>query len=222
MLIMKNEDSKKENNMKRIGINGWSGFIGSNLIKEFEINYPDIEIVKLNRILSEDDIRDLDKIVLLSGPSETEEFQKLKETSESMMENYIFNLMLIKKYKPSMQIFFGSAQSVEDQLVMEEQSCYAIFKMAIERYIVATLNNWTIIRTPRVYGQERNKGLMKKIKRGDKLNSHKIIAFKDVDTFVQELAENIHGSFEHGYQGYLEFECEHHKTVYQIKELYGF
>lgn len=146
-----------DTNIKRIGINGWSGFIGGNLIKEFEINYPDIEIVKLNRILSEDDIIDLDKIVLLSGPSETEEFQKLKETSESMMENYIFNLMLIKKYKPSMQIFFGSAQSVEDQLVMEEQSCYAIFKMAIERYIVATLNNWTIIRIPRVYGQERNK-----------------------------------------------------------------
>lgn len=210
----------------RIGINGWSGFIGSNLIKKWEVDKKDIEIVLLPRLFRAEDIEEiqsLDKIIFLSGPSDAEECSKVKETAESMMDNYIFNLLVIKEYNPKVHVVYVSSEAVEDNLTMSNQSSYAIFKIAIERYIVATMNNWTIARIPRVYGKERNKGLMKKIKNGMDLTSHKLISFKDIDRFLVEFSSDVLylNELEKRNRNFLSYECEHRKNIDGIKKLYG-
>ena len=210
----------------KIGINGHSGFIGSNLIKKWETDNKDIEIVLLPRLFSVEDVdklSGLDKIIFLSSPSDYEDFGNIEETANSMMNNYIFNLLVIKEHNPNIHIIYASSEAVEDKLIMTEQSSYAIFKIAIERYIAATMNNWSIVRIPRVYGKERNKGLMKKIKRGDELTSNKLISFKDIDKFIEEFSSDILylREVDKRNRNFLSYNCEYKKDIDGIKEMYG-
>ena len=210
----------------KIGINGHSGFIGSNLIKKLEADNKDIEIVLLPRLFSVEDvdkISSLDKIIFLSSPSDYEDFGNIEETANSMMNNYIFNLLVIKEHNPNIHIIYASSEAVEDKLIMTEQSSYAIFKIAIERYIAATMINWSIVRIPRVYGKERNKGLMKKIKRGDELTSNKLISFKDIDKFIEEFSSDILylKEVDKRNRNFFSYNCEYKKDIDGIKEMYG-
>lgn len=207
-----------------IGINGHSGFIGSHLIKKLnDQGFENINDIKLlPRVFTKSDLLCIDKIVFLSSPSDYEDFENRFETANSMLSNYVYNLLLINNANPDIHIIFVSSEAVEDNLKLNEQSNYAIFKMAIERFISSTMKNWTIVRVPRVYGKDREKGLMKKIKKGMELTSHKKILFKDIETFTNEFTQDVLdcGVTRHNHS-FLSYECEHKKNIDEIKKLYG-
>ena len=207
-----------------IGINGHSGFIGGHLVKKLnEQGFNNINDIKLlPRVFTKSDLLCIDKIVFLSSPSDYEDFENRFETANSMLSNYVYNLLLINNVNPDIHIIFASSEAVEDNLKLNEQSNYAIFKMAIERFISSTMKNWTIVRVPRVYGKDREKGLMKKIKKGMELTSHKKILFKDIETFTNEFTQDVLdcGVARHNHS-FLSYECEHKKNIDEIKKLYG-
>ena len=207
-----------------IGINGHSGFIGSHLVKKLnDQGFENINDIKLlPRVFTKSDLLCIDKIVFLSSPSDYEDFENRFETANSMLSNYVYNLLLINNANPDIHIIFASSEAVEDNLKLNEQSNYAIFKMAIERFISSTMKNWTIVRVPRVYGKDREKGLMKKIKKGIELTSHKKILFKDIETFTNEFTQDVLdcGVARHNHS-FLSYECEHKKNIDEIKKLYG-
>lgn len=207
-----------------IGINGHSGFIGSHLIKKLnDQGFNNINDIKLlPRVFNKSDLLCVDKIVFLSSPSDYEDFENRFETANSMLSNYVYNLLLINNVNPEIHIIFASSEAVEDNLKLNEQSNYAIFKMAIERFISSTMKNWTIVRVPRVYGKDRTKGLMKKIKAGVPLTSHKTISFRDIEDFTEEFTQDVLdcGAVRHN-NSFINYDCEHRKTIDGIKKMYG-
>ena len=194
-----------------IGINGHRGFIGKALIKLLkEKNIPYIE---LPRVLTENDLKGITKILFLSSPSDNNDFKNRYNTSISMMDDYIKNVNMLR----NTNIFgiFGSSLAVED--TNKYSNDYTIFKIAIERYIASQLEFWGILRIPRVYGKNREKGLMQTLKY-NYIDDGSTIEFIDIEDFTPNLLfaiENINNHY------IINFETNKKMNLREIKNYYN-
>ena len=172
-----------------LAINGYSGFIGSTFIKL--LNDQEIEFKVFGRkINNEEFLKDVKTILFLSSPSDSNDFKDVNNMAISMIDNYIYNLNMIYKVNPNIHIIFGSSVAViQDSLYTNN---YALYKYTIEQYIINRFNNYTILRIPRVYGQNRLKGLMRSLREKpiETINDD-FIDFIDIKDFILELEEKI-------------------------------
>ena len=181
-------------------INGASGFIGQALLKDLDhrnIKYKTFGRRIVDTYDNETMIQNASKILFLSSPSDSNDFKNKEKTSTSMIDDYVYNLNYIKNTNPDAEIIFGSSVGANPITFkeMEEflENDYAIFKLAMEKYIKANFKNFKIIRIPRVYGKDRRKGLMKLIKETplENLNIGTPITFMDIDDFIPKLIKAI-------------------------------
>lgn len=180
-------------------INGHTGFIGSALLKEFDkqqIQYKTFprrlpESVRKQREILEG----VTKVILLSSPSDSYDFSDRKQTTESMMDNYVWNLNIIRDINPDIEVIFGSSiavYSLSKRSIDSLDNSYAIYKLAIEHYIRSKFKKFRICRIPRVYGKDRPKGLMRKLREQpiETFEDTKI-KFSDIEDFVPEFVDFI-------------------------------
>lgn len=194
-----------------IGINGHRGFIGKALIKLLkEKNIPYIE---LPRVLTENDLKGITKILFLSSPSDNNDFKNRYNTSISMMGDYIKNVNMLRN--TNIFCIFGSSLAVED--TNKYSNDYTIFKIAIERYIASQLEFWGILRIPRVYGKNREKGLMQTLKY-NYIDDGSTIEFIDIEDFTPNLLFAIENINNHNI---INFETNNKMNLREIKNYYN-
>lgn len=194
-----------------IGINGHRGFIGKALIKLLkEKNIPYIE---LPRVLTEKDLKGITKILFLSSPSDNNDFKNRYNTSISMMDDYIKNVNMLRN--TNIFCIFGSSLAVED--TNKYSNDYTIFKIAIERYIASQLEFWGILRIPRVYGKNREKGLMQTLKY-NYIDDGSTIEFIDIEDFTPNLLFAIENINNHNI---INFETNKKMNLREIKNYYN-
>ena len=194
-----------------IGINGHRGFIGKALIKLLkEKNIPYIE---LPRVLTENDLKGITKILFLSSPSDNNDFKNRYNTSISMMDDYIKNVNMLRN--TNIFCIFGSSLAVED--TNKYSNDYTIFKIAIERYIASQLEFWGILRIPRVYGKNREKGLMQTLKY-NYIDDGSTIEFIDIEDFTPNLLFVIENINNHNI---INFETNKKMNLREIKNYYN-
>lgn len=194
-----------------IGINGHRGFIGKALIKLLkEKNIPYIE---LPRVLTENDLKGITKILFLSSPSDNNDFKNRYNTSISMMGDYIKNVNMLRN--TNIFCIFGSSLAVED--TNKYSNDYTIFKIAIERYIASQLEFWGILRIPRVYGKNREKGLMQTLKY-NYIDDGSTIEFIDIEDFTPNLLFAIENINNHNI---INFETNKKMNLREIKNYYN-
>lgn len=185
-----------------LAINGYSGFIGSALIKaldELGIEY------KLfgRRLFCAAELEGVTKILFLSGPSDVDGFKDKVQTATSMVNDYIFNIDYIKNvcrtYNRDLpEIIFGSSIAASEINELEDEHVqYGVYKAMMENYIKAHFENYRIIRIPRVYGKDRKNGLMKFLRERPLESFHnKKINFIDIDDFISILIKVIYSSIQ--------------------------
>lgn len=182
-----------------LAINGHSGFIGQALLKELDARGIRYKLFDRRLPLVEDEahlfLYDVTKIIFLSSPSDSYDFSDRKQTTESMMDNYVWNLNIILDNNPDIEIIFGSSvavHSLNNRNIDSLDNSYAVYKLAIEHYIRSKFKKFRICRIPRVYGKDRQKGLMRKLKEKpiEEFENTKI-KFSDIEDFIPEFVDFI-------------------------------
>ena len=194
-----------------IGINGHRGFIGKALIKL--LKEKNISYIELPRVLTENDLKGITKILFLSSPSDNNDFKNRYNTSISMMDDYIKNVNMLRN--TNIFCIFGSSLAVED--TNKYSNDYTIFKIAIERYIASQLEFWGILRIPRVYGKNREKGLMQTLKY-NYIDDGSTIEFIDIEDFTPNLLFAIENINNHNI---INFETNKKMNLREIKNYYN-
>ncbi len=194
-----------------IGINGHRGFIGKALIKL--LKEKNISYIELPRVLTEKDLKGITKILFLSSPSDNNDFKNRYNTSISMMDDYIKNVNMLRN--TNIFCIFGSSLAVED--TNKYSNDYTIFKIAIERYIASQLEFWGILRIPRVYGKNREKGLMQTLKY-NYIDDGSTIEFIDIEDFTPNLLFAIENINNHNI---INFETNKKMNLREIKNYYN-
>ena len=149
-------------------------------------------------------------ILHFSGPSDCYDFQNKEAMAHSMIDRTVKMCTLCNKENAKM-VFASSLGAVE----MRDE--YSVYKRALEQYIQATCPNHLILRIPRVYGADRQKGLMKRIREGnirgeDWGNTIKFIDIEDFKVWFNSVLG------EHGVQYYMgDYRTV---TIQEIKEFY--
>lgn len=225
--------------LKTINIyaNGISGFIGAALKNYIKNNYGYINVNKNNRIkvifhevprrLSE--FETYDGIFLqIASPSDSEDFKKELEMERSMIDDVLHNIEICKNQKDIVFGFFSSVAVEEIEL-----NRYGRNKLFIEsRLMMEALTDQrdkkldsVIFRVPRVYGQQRPKGLMKKL-REDKVREEdysKVINFMDIHPFIVEFVNYLKDLImekETNINCIKEFPNTKQMTIKEIKDYY--
>lgn len=184
------------------------GFLGSNLKKEingWNVDYGDI-LVDNFYLPSK-----IDNIFHFAGPSDDFDFADETKTIQTIINGTINVLNLAKKNNS--KFIFASTLGVETPT----ENIYCTSKFLIEEYIKNNYDNWVILRIPRVYDKNRNKGLMKKIRLNyisdEDLN--KKIEYITLNGFLSQTLEVVNKR--NIIYNYINLKCE---TITNIKKLY--
>ncbi len=132
--------------MKNVLITGERGFLLRNckfLFKDCNVQYykPNTQYY------------DIDTIVHFASPSDTFEFKDKLKLSKSMIDLTIELIKLAQELDA--KFIFASSMAAEYL-----DNDYGINKKAMEQYIESYLSDYLILRIPRVYGIDKDKGLM--------------------------------------------------------------
>lgn len=176
-----------------LAINGYSGFIGQALLKA--LDKQGIKYKTFGRVLKEEELDGVTKILFLSSPSDSDDFKDRERTTISMMDNYVQNINTILNINPDIEVIFCSSVAVMDvgyRTIDSLESSYAIYKLAIEHYIRSRIKKYRIVRIPRVYGKDRKKGLMKFLREKpiEEFDDNRI-RFIDINDFTPKFVELI-------------------------------
>ena len=156
---------------KNILVTGSTGYLMGNLIPLLnDIDNVKIFTLENERIINNKQklndyllsLPDLDFIIHFGGPSDNDDFQDEYNVACTMVDGTI-NLVNYAEVK-GCQFIYASSMAIEE--INWDSNDYTIYKLAMERYIQATLHpsRYLILRIPRVYSSDRNKGLMKRLK----------------------------------------------------------
>lgn len=150
----------------------------------------------------------LDKVIHFFGPSDIYDFKNHRRMAYSMVDYSlsIFKIALARDAK----FVFASSEGVLTLL-----DDYSVYKKFFEQYIQSQTNNYLIYRIPRVYGRDRNKGLMKRIRHGDIDDWSYKVKYIDIEDFKPWFLNNLNKT------GILEYDGEYRiNTISEIKKLY--
>jgi nucleoside-diphosphate-sugar epimerase len=147
-----------------------------------------------------------DSLIHFGFPSCSEDFKDVDKMRKSLKDSIEY---FDKAMKENKKIIFASSEAV-----FFEDTWYSVNKKALEYYI-KDYEKSLILRIPRVYGKDRNKGLIKTLKnntfKGDK---NKIMEYIDINDWVNETLKII------GYNGIYEYKNKKKNTIKEIEEIY--
>jgi len=171
-----------------IEITGKYGFLMSNLIEG----------------IIESDVNDV--LLHFAFPSDSDDFKDTENMRNIMKYSMkLFDEAMEKGYK----IIFASSEAV-----LHEDTWYSVNKKALEYYI-KDYPNHLILRIPRVYGKDRNKGLIKKLKNGTfKGDKNQVLEYMDIDDWVKETLKILQ------YNNIYEYKNKRKETIKEIQEKY--
>lgn len=135
----------------KVLVTGSTGFLLRNILPNY--NW---ELIKYEPGI---DYNDIDLVLHFGSPSDSFDFQFKSIMAVSMIDTTIGMVKQAQRNKCKM-IFASSMAAV----YLEDD--YGIYKKSMEQYITALIDNYVIMRIPRVYDSDRKKGLMKKIAHG--------------------------------------------------------
>lgn len=166
---------------QNILVTGYRGYLGSRLTKHLYHQYniiPYTTDVREYRPFS-----DIDIILHFASPSDSFEFRDKQKTSSTIVDGTI-NLLRVAKHNNA-KFIFASTMGVYEHTIND---VYCTCKLAMENYITCNYNNYIILRIPRVYSRCRQKGLMRKIKKGTipEGDMDKQVEYITLDDFVSQ------------------------------------
>ena len=190
--------------MKNVLITGERGFLLRNckfLFKDCNVQYykPNTQYY------------DIDTIVHFASPSDTFEFKDKLKLSKSMIDLSIDLIKLAQELDA--KFIFASSMAAEYL-----DNDYGINKKAMEQYIESYLSDYLILRIPRVYGIDKDKGLMKKIRLNEisKFDlKNQTVEYIDIEDFKMWFTNVINKT---GIQKYIKQQRKN--TIQEIKDIY--
>ena len=190
--------------MKNVLITGERGFLLRNckfLFKDCNVQYykPNTQYY------------DIDTIVHFASPSDTFEFKDKLKLSKSMIDLTIELIKLAQELDA--KFIFASSMAAEYL-----DNDYGINKKAMEQYIESYLSDYLILRIPRVYGVDKDKGLMKKIRLNEisKFDlKNQTVEYIDIEDFKIWFTNVINKT---GIQKYIKQQRKN--TIQEIKDIY--
>lgn len=190
--------------MKNVLITGERGFLLRNckfLFKDCNVQYykPNTQYY------------DIDTIVHFASPSDTFEFKDKLKLSKSMIDLTIELIKLAQELDA--KFVFASSMAAEYL-----DNDYGINKKAMEQYIESYLSDYLILRIPRVYGIDKDKGLMKKIRLNEisKFDlKNQTVEYIDIEDFKMWFTNVINKT---GIQKYIKQQRKN--TIQEIKDIY--
>ena len=190
--------------MKNVLITGERGFLLRNckfLFKDCNVQYykPNTQYY------------DIDTIVHFASPSDTFEFKDKLKLSKSMIDLSIDLIKLAQELDA--KFIFASSMAAEYL-----DNDYGINKKAMEQYIESYLSDYLILRIPRVYGVDKDKGLMKKIRLNEisKFDlKNQTVEYIDIEDFKMWFTDVINKT---GIQKYIKQQRKN--TIQEIKDIY--
>jgi len=190
--------------MKNVLITGERGFLLRNC--KFLFRDCNVQYYKPNT-----QYYDIDTIVHFASPSDTFEFKDKLKLSKSMIDLTIELIKLAQELDA--KFIFASSMAAEYL-----DNDYGINKKAMEQYIESYLSDYLILRIPRVYGVDKDKGLMKKIRLNEisKFDlKNQTVEYIDIEDFKMWFTNVINKS---GIQKYIKQQRKN--TIQEIKDIY--
>lgn len=186
----------------KVLMSGEHGFLMRNVLKKY---HWEIETLKENQ-----EYTDKDLVIHFASPVDIYDF---KNKDKMVNANIELTITAVKAANNNnCKLIFASSMAVN-----EIENDYGVLKRAAELYIETYCHNYCIMRIPRVYGRDRDKGLMKRIKNADINDSDwdKEIEYIDIqdfkDWFDTVLDKNMIQYYDKIYKKH---------TIKQIKEIY--
>jgi len=204
--------------MKKIGIDGYNSFLGKNFITKYK---KSLKLFKYNGDIN--NIKDLKKFI---NKKKINIFIRLASLSRSSCEknkancyktNYIANKKLVdylikKKIKliflSTSHVYKTSNKKLNERSPTKPQNKYSSYKLKTENYIKNKLQNFLIIRSFNIYGENQKSGFFIPDIRNKILNSENIIINNSVRDFVKvddvsrfirfSIRKNLNGIFNLG------------------------
>jgi len=179
--------------MKRILITGENGYLGKHLLEYCKRYLSDSlykRILTYSEYLSNPNIFNICRIIHLGGVSCKTDFENVKKTSNSMIDFTLEIVELAKKHKSL--LIFASSMAAEKQL-----DIYGTYKRMLEFYISSNLEKYRILRIPRIYSEDREKGLIQNLKDDivPKEDYKKKIQFLDLKNFIHPFFESCFNNY---------------------------
>lgn len=137
--------------MNKIIVSGGHGYLLTHVLP-----YLNNNIIHVSDVYCYQDFLNVDMVIHFASPSDREDFKK-PYMHKTMIDGTINMVDLAKRN--GAHFVFASTMGVHTL-----ENDYCIFKYAMEKYIQKELNSYSILRIPRVYSKDRNKGLIKQIK----------------------------------------------------------
>lgn len=186
----------------RVLVTGSSGFLLRN-----SLPHHGWDIVKYEK---GKDYYNIDMIIHFGSPTDVYDFED-KEGMATGMIDLTVDLVQIA-IKNNAKFVFASSMAVD---FLDDD--YGVYKKAMEQYIQALVPQHLIMRIPRVYGKDKHKGLMKRIRNDD-------IGPDDWDKEIQYITiEDFRGWFHEilSIYGVKYYEGKYKKnTIQEIKEIF--
>lgn len=169
--------------MGRILITGNRGFLGTHLVKKLTKDNTIITFggdVRQSRIYS-----GLDTVIHFASPSQDIEFADKPKTATTIIDGTL-NLLRIAKQNKAKFVFASTVGVYYAKPGLSK--LYESSKLAMDNYIQSVYNNYVILRIPRVYGRDRPKGLMKKLREGlvPKEDMQNKLNFITLEQFIEQ------------------------------------
>lgn len=185
--------------MKRLGIG--NGYLLNHLSKYIDI---DITNKRLNEVTI-NDIKDYDEIFLFASPISDNDMKDVKIGIKTMTNDTIKVIDMIDSLDK--KIIFASSEAIYDL-----DSVYALCKKIIECYLE---DKHLILRIPRVYSSDRDKGLIKKLKKKTFIGyKTEILEYMDIEDWVKETISFL------SYNGIKEYRNKRKNTIEEIEKIY--
>jgi len=189
-------------------VTGENGFLLKNLLpelKEYNIFKSNKKLNKINK----NDLKNIDILLHFASPSESDEFKNIIKTTETII---LDSLNLFNNLQKNTKIIYASSEGAK-----YPKNIYELSKNFIENYLIQNYNKekYLILRIPRVYGKNRNKGLIKKLKNNSfKGNKNKLIEYMDINDWVKETLNVFN------YNGIYEYKNKSKNIIYEIEKRY--
>jgi nucleoside-diphosphate-sugar epimerase len=153
----------------------------------------------------------IDTIIHFASPSDSFDFKNKEKTAISMVDLSLYVLQIARENNA--KFIFASSEGAENP-----DNSYTLYKRWFEQYLLDTYNNNLILRIPRVYGKDRSKGLMKKIKENliPENDKNNLIEYIDIEDFVQWFEKHINTSI-----GIIKYDLKYrYNTINELKKIY--
>lgn len=194
-------------------VTGENGYLGKAFINYYKyFKGFGSTIITLSEYLINPCPNKLSKIIHFAGVSDKNDFKNTTKMIDSMI---ILTQQLVDiAGQYGIEFVFASSVAAEKDL-----DRYGTYKRTMEYYITDTLQNYKILRIPRIYSSDRSKGLIKFLKDDTvpKKDYNKEIEFLDLNNFLPQLYYII---FKETANRKYYFKRLETKTILEIKERY--